>query len=217
MSATLEIMDRATHVEVPEPASELERDRDHVVVLRGVPWVQYEALLDVRGEAPRPRMAYLDGELEIMTTGRRHEIGKKMLARLLEAYCEERDISLNAMGNTTFKKKAKKVGLEPDECYCIGRLQAVPGLAIEIVHTSSGIDKLEIYRRLGVGEVWFWIDGCVWVYGQVGGRFHELSRSAAVRGIDLHELARVVLSTDDSRQTQAVRAYRRSLSRRPRR
>ena len=35
----------------------------------------------------------------------------------------------------------------------------MPGLAIEVVWTSGGIDTLEIYRRLGVGEVWFWTRG----------------------------------------------------------
>jgi Uma2 family endonuclease len=30
---------------------------------------------------------------------------------------------------------------------------------IEVVITSSGVDKLEGYRRMGVTEVWFWEDG----------------------------------------------------------
>jgi Uma2 family endonuclease len=29
-------------------------------------------------------------------------------------------------------------------------------LAIEVVITSGGINRLELYRRLGVREVWFW-------------------------------------------------------------
>lgn len=211
MSATIEVMDRAIHVEPPEPVSE---DRDHLVVLRGVPWAQYEALLRARGEAPRPRMAYLDGELEIMTTSRRHEIGKTMLARLLEAWAEERHVSLNGIGNATFQKEADQAGLEPDECYCIGAMTEFPGLAIEIVHTSGVIDKLEIYRRLGVGEVWFWIERKIWVYRLIAGIYQHRTKSTALRGIDLDKLARLVTSTDDSQQTEAVRAYRRS-QRRP--
>ena len=33
-----------------------------------------------------------------------------------------------------------------------------------MVWTSGGINKLEIYRRLGVGEVWFWIKGKVSIH-----------------------------------------------------
>ena len=53
-------MERA-RVEPPEPSGE---DRDQVVVMRGVSWAVYQTLLDARGERPRPRLAYLDGELD---------------------------------------------------------------------------------------------------------------------------------------------------------
>jgi Uma2 family endonuclease len=51
--------------------------------------------------------------------------------------------------------KAKKVGLEPDECYSIGHARKLPDFALEVVETSGGIDTLEAYRRLGFREVWF--------------------------------------------------------------
>ena len=85
MSANLEGMQRV-RIETPEPIDE---QRDQVVVMRDVSWAVYQMLLDARGEQPRPRLAYLDGELEIMTTSQRHEVGKKMLARLLEAFAGE--------------------------------------------------------------------------------------------------------------------------------
>jgi Uma2 family endonuclease len=47
--------------------------------------------------------------------------------------------------------------VEPDECYLVGdQSRDTPDLAIEVIWTSGGLDKLEIYRRLGVGEVWIW-------------------------------------------------------------
>ncbi len=39
-----------------------------------------------------------------------------------------------------------------------------PDLAIEVIWTSGGIDKLESYRGLGVGEVWFWREGRMEVF-----------------------------------------------------
>jgi Uma2 family endonuclease len=212
MSAILDQMDRRhePHVGPPVPVPWSEIDRDQVIVLRGVSWGHYEALSAAR-DSTRPRMAYLDGALEVMTTSRRHEIWKKLIARLVEAYVDETGGPLNALGSATFRKKAKKAGAEPDECYCVGRVRNVPELAIEVVYTSGGIDKLEVYRRLGVSEVWFWIEGRFWIYRQVGGRFEGRSRSAALPGIDLDEIARIVIATDDSEQAEAVRAYRRSL------
>lgn len=40
---------------------------DQRVRMHGMSWSSYEALLDARGESPVPRIAYLEGELELMT------------------------------------------------------------------------------------------------------------------------------------------------------
>jgi Uma2 family endonuclease len=195
-------------VRLPTLSSE---DRDQIIVMRDVPWESYEALLDARGAAPRPKLAYLDGELEIMTTSMRHEIGKKLLARLVEMWAIERDVSLNGAGETTFRKRAKSVGLEPDECYFVGKIKKAPDLAIEIVHASGGVDKLEIYRRLGVKEVWFWIRDRIWIYWLSGKHYHQASASAVLQDIDVAQLEQIVATTEDDEQTEAVRAYRDAL------
>ena len=179
-------MDRETDIEIPRPHGT--DDIDQIVVLRNVPWSQYQALVRARGKSRHPRMAYLDGVLEIMTTSTRHEIAKKLMARLLEAFAEERYVSLNGAGQATFRKKAKAAGLEPDECYFIGKVVKAPSLAIEIVHKSGGVKKLEIYRRLGVVEVWFFVDGRIWIYRLVGSRHQLQETSTALRGIDLRQL-----------------------------
>ncbi|RAM48619.1 MAG: hypothetical protein C6Y22_26915 [Hapalosiphonaceae cyanobacterium JJU2] len=60
------------------------------------------------------------------------------------------------MGSSTIKKQFKQAGVEPDECYSIGEKKNIPDLAVEVIVTSGSIDKLKIYQRLGVTEVWFW-------------------------------------------------------------
>jgi hypothetical protein len=40
-----------------------------------------------------------------------------------------------------------------------------PDLAIEAVWTSGGIDKLEIYRRIQIDEVWYRENDHITVYG----------------------------------------------------
>ncbi|HEY5924692.1 MAG TPA: Uma2 family endonuclease [Kofleriaceae bacterium] len=184
--------------------------RDQVVVLRGITWQQYVAINNAIGETPRPRMAYLDGELEVMTMSRRHELVKIMLGRLVEAFAEEMDIPLDGYGNTTWQKEAELAGLEPDECYSIGELGEFPDLAIEVVHTSGGINKLEIYRRLSVSEVWFWINGRVYVY-RLAGKYKLVANSVALPGIDLDAIAHIIATTRSGGQTAAVRAFRKTL------
>jgi Uma2 family endonuclease len=190
------------------------RRADQVVVLRGIPWEQYDALCAARADTAGPHMAYLDGVLELISPSRRHEYAKTLIARLVEAYAEERGLSLNGFGSETFRKKAQDAGVEPDECYCVGPAKKVPHFAIEVFYTSGGVDKLEIYRRLKVAEVWFWVRGQFWVYRLVGRQYDLVERSRVLPDLDLDELARIVASTDESHQTEAVRAYRRALRRR---
>jgi len=117
---------------------------DQRIILYDVAWEQYEQLSQTFVDL-FPRMTYLESTLEIvMTTSPEHERLKKIIARLLEAYAEEKDINLNGYGSATFRKQAVKRGAELDECYCIGELNEVPDIAIEIVLTSGGIDKLEV-------------------------------------------------------------------------
>ena len=129
-------------------------------------------------------------------------------------YAVECDVELIGLGETTWQRKAKKAGVEADEWYFLDEEREYPDLAIEVVITSGGIDKLEIYRRLGVREVWFWIDERLWLYALEDGAYRQIRKSRVVRGIDLAEVTRIVRTTENRDQTRAVRAYRDSLRKR---
>ena len=213
----MEIMERE-RAELPIHFDWNRGDRDQVIVLHGVSWEQYVALDDARGEESQPLFAYLDGELELVTVSRRHEFVKSMVRRLLEVYAEERAIALNGFGEATNRKQEQQAGAQPDEQYFIGHApkdeddKIPPDLVIEVVHTSGGIDKLEVWRRLGAREAWFWINGRIYVYCLVDGAYRECATSVAIPGIDLDAIARIVATTERSEQTEAVRAYRKSLT-----
>jgi Uma2 family endonuclease len=132
-------------------------DEDQHVVLRAMSWQDFEALLAIRGERSGVRMYYLDGEIEIVSPTKIHEGRKKTLARLLEIWAMESDVALNGFGSWTLKKELREAGAEPDECYIVGDSteQDVPDLAIEVEWSrATGLSKPEIYRRLGVRELW---------------------------------------------------------------
>lgn len=122
-----------------------------------VSWQQYEAVLAKLEDDSHYHVTYLDGVLEIVSPSLRHEKLKKRLATLIEFYLQRKRIKHTPMGSPRVKKQLKKVGAEPDECYCIGEEKDIPDLAIEVIITFLGsIDKLETYRRLEVTEVWMW-------------------------------------------------------------
>jgi Uma2 family endonuclease len=186
--------------------------QDNMVVMHGVSWETYVHLDHDRAGDKWPRLAFLDGELEIMSpVGRDHELRKTLLARFLEAFAEERQISLNGFGNTTFLDRVRQAGLEPDLCYYVGPGDPPgdpPHIALEVVITSGGVDKLEIYRRLGVREVWFWLDDALAIHQLGGDGYARASSSLVLPALDVGELVTRVRTTNSAAQTEAVRAYR---------
>ncbi|MDC3956298.1 Uma2 family endonuclease [Polyangium jinanense] len=183
---------------------------DERVILNGMTWQDYERLLADRGDQAGARMAFLDGTIELMRSSFHHEGVKKTLCRLVEAYADERGLDLNGYGSWTLKNALVGRGLEPDACYALG----VPGgdlpqLAIEVVWTSGGLNKLDIYRSLGVGEVWIWERGAGFsVHVLRDGRYEKATRSALLPELDLALLQSFVESPN---QSQAVRAFREAL------
>jgi Uma2 family endonuclease len=136
------------------------------IVLYEVSWEAYEALLEAMGDR-RLRHSYNEGVLEIMSPLKRHDRAKKLVARMLEAMALELDIDIQSIGSTTLRKRTKKKGLEPDECYYVAHELQVrdkpdydpqrdppPDLALEVDVTNSSVSRMPIFAGLGIPEVW---------------------------------------------------------------
>lgn len=173
-------------------------------MLQNVPWSVYVMLRDSL-DSPGVRMTYLEGALELMRTSREHEVDKKQIARLLELFCLERDIPLFGYGSTTFRKEEQERGLEPDECYARGGDRTIPEIAIEVIVTHGLIDKLDVYRRLDIREVWLFQSGAFKVLTLRGERYEEIAASEVIPEVDLAQIARYAQMTD---QHAALRAFR---------
>lgn len=197
-------------------ATSFQRDRDdrpaddHIVVLRGATWADYQRMLELRGDHSAPRIAFLEGNLEIMSPSRTHESIKSFIGCLVEVYCLARGIEFNTYGAWTLEDKEAERGAEPDECYVFGEVPSPtrPDLAIEVVWTSGRIDKLQIYRKLGVREVWYWRKGVITPYALRGDRYEAIAASDVLPGIDLAQLASLL---DRPTTSQAIREYRAAL------
>ena len=171
-------------------------DPEERFITSGVSWKAYESLVASLGNSSRYRVAYLLETLEIMSPSRSHELDKENIGRLLEAYLEQKRIRFWGLGSTTFKSEDKQVGKEPDKCYCIDTDKDIPDLAIEVVYTSGGVDTLEIYKRLGVGEIWFWQSQQLKVYCLVNDSYQQRSLSRLLPNLDLALLAQYVMIDD---------------------
>lgn len=183
---------------------------DQRIVLAGVPWSRYEVELALRGDKSVPRLTYLEGALELMSPSKEHERLASYIGRLVEVFADETGLELSPYRSWTLKSGPGKAGSEPDECYIVGDDQSknVPDLVVEVVWTSGGIDKLEVYRRLGVREVWFWIDGALQAHVLGDQGYAAVARSMVMPGLDLGLLGEFL----DRRTIQAAkRDYRAAL------
>jgi Uma2 family endonuclease len=82
-------------------------------------------------------------------------------------------------------------------------------LAIEVVVTSGGIDKLKAYQRLQIPEVWFWEKGQLSLYALRTNCYEEITQSEALPKLDIALLACCCLQTDN--HSQALRESRQAL------
>jgi len=183
---------------------------DQRVVLPVVSWDAYESLLASRGECSSVRITYLAGEMELMTPSQEHERQKTRLARLIEAYAEEAGVELEGIGSWTIRDREQRRGAEPDECYVVGPVDTIdaPDFVIEVVWTSGGVDKLEVWRGLGVSEVWLWQDGRLRFFQLERGTYVSRERSLYLPGLDPRLVAQCMAS---SSQTAAVAELRRAI------
>ena len=158
------ILETLTRPEVREPVFEsLQSDPvengkagEERLVISGVSWNQYLQLDHALGaDRSDPRLYYLNGEVEIMTTSLLHEKLKEWLGDLIGDYLMETGREAFLHGQATMRI-FKEAGAEPDKSWCFDEDKEWPDMVLEIALTSGGIPKLDIYRQFGVSEVWLW-------------------------------------------------------------
>lgn len=203
---------RVAHVAIPADLLADAAIEDHRIFLPHATWDDFERVLAMRGERSVPRIVYDRGAIEIMSPSSHHERIKSLIGRLVEVYCQERDIDFTTLGSWTLKEASKEAGLEPDECYIFGTDTSLerPHLAIEVIWTSGGIDKLDLYHRLGVAEVWIWQRARLTPYVWGDEQYWPVATSEVLPDLDLTMLGRFLDGYDTT--SAAMRAYRAALS-----
>jgi Uma2 family endonuclease len=182
----------------------LPKNADRQIVYSGIDWQQFKLIQAGFADAPGIRLAYFNQTIEILMPGRTHELFKSIIGMLIELFCLEMAIEFEPTGSMTQEREGE-VSLEADESYCFGTSKSIPDLAIEVVLTSGGMEKLQRYQLLGISEVWFWQDGVFSLYCLRDGMYDRITRSEIpeLTSLDIDLLTRCVLMAETSRLNAA--------------
>ena len=174
----------------------IERDnlqqKDKLFICSDTSWDEYEAILQQKANSSAYRISFLNGVLKIMSPSRNHEIIKDFIYLLIVAYCDAIELDYYPVGSTTLKQKDKSVGKEPDTSFCFNDLKQIPDLAVEVIFSSGSVEDLEKYRKLGVKEVWFWINNQLEIYVLVGDSYQKQNKSDNLANLDVKLLNKYI-------------------------
>lgn len=175
----------------------LEKQRsseDRVAVYYDRTWEQFRYIQKGLEGHPGVRLSFYAGVVEVFMPGQAHEIFKKVIAALLEAFFFEYNIRIIPTGSVTQEQEGV-ASAQADESYCFGNAKPISDLAIEVIFTSGSATKLQRYRALGVPEVWFWEDGLPTLHRLRENGYTRIYKSQIpeLTNLDIELLSRCVL------------------------
>lgn len=150
----------------------------------GITWEQFIHIQQAFADIPGIRLTYCEGVLEIMPLSKPHEFICHLLGILLGLYFIHKRIRFFPSG--AYSQIIQGVTeYQSDLSYSFDHDKDVPDLCIEVIITSSRMDKLRKYQLRGVPEVWFWQDGKITVYSLVEGNYELQDKSELLPDLDL--------------------------------
>lgn len=191
------------------------------VILKGVSWSTFKALLADVGDDRAWRIAYDGGVLEIRMPHLEHEVPKGLIESFIEATADELEIEVMKAGSLTLEREDLTRAVEPDTCFYIQNEASVrgkrdinlpedlpPDLAIESDYTNSSVNKDSIYAALGVPELWRYRRESLQVYQLVDGKYEKCEISLAFPILPVAEIPGFIEQSRTVGQRAAVRLFR---------
>ncbi|MBD2127564.1 Uma2 family endonuclease [Microcoleus sp. ZQ-A2] len=190
------------------------------VVLRGVSWQTFKALMADIGEDRSCRIAYDKGILEIRVPYEQHEEPKILISSFVEALADELEIEIRQLGSLTLEREDLTRAVEPDTCFYIQNESQVrgkeiklpnvppPDLVVESDYTHSSLNKFNIYAALGVPELWRYRKQSLQVYQLIEGEYQPTDKSLAFPFIPIAEIPGLIEQSKTIGQRAAVRLFR---------
>jgi len=181
---------------------------DEPILIDELSWREFKVVEQLLSR-PGVRLSFLDGVLEIRRMpGEKHETIKERIGSLLDLYLLQMGIDYRPTGSMTLESPSGLVKREADKSYKLGPNREFPDLAVEVVVTSGGINKLEAYKRLQIPEVWFWENGALRMYSLGADGYAEVDRSFVLPDVDIVLLVRCI---NMENHLQAMREFKQTI------
>ncbi|KAM3095819.1 Uma2 family endonuclease [Phormidesmis sp. 146-12] len=186
---------------VTVPIKNIVLEPGSVLTITDITWEKFEAILEELGEKRSARIAYSNGVLEIVSPLPAHERPNRIIGRIVTILLDARNLEWEDFGSTTFRRKKKQAGLEPDTCFYIGEnakrvrscmmsmnldVYPPPDLAIEADVTSK--TTLEAYAGIQVPEVWIYNRGKLKINLLNNGEYQESPTSLIFPDLPIMQL-----------------------------
>ncbi len=178
-----------------------------VLTITDITWEKFEAILEELGEKRSARIAYSNGVLEIVSHSPAHKHSNRIIKHIVTILLDARNLDWEDFGSTTFRRKKKQAGLEPDTCFYIGEnakrvrecmmsmnldIYPPPDLAIEADVTSKTTP--EAYAGIQVPEVWIYNKGKLRINLPNDGEYQESPTSLVFSDLRLHNSSLIAFS-----------------------
>ncbi|MEL7406056.1 MAG: Uma2 family endonuclease, partial [Cyanobacteria bacterium J06558_2] len=134
-------------------------DADIIITLERTSFKHYQSISSILNNISWCKISYGNKILKLMCPGIKHENINRGIDTLIIAYCDFKEIDYILTGSATARNQKKEKGKEPDLGYIFSDLKKdrkIPDLAVEVNFSSGTEEDLNIYRGLGVKEVWMW-------------------------------------------------------------
>ena len=191
------------------------------VLLAGVSWQTFKALLADIGDNRACRFAYDQGLLEIMAPYQEHEAPKIMIGCFVEVIADELNIEImQLLGSLLLEREDLRSAVEPDTCFYIQNESLVrgkkidlandppPDLVVEIDYTSRSLNKFEIYSSLGVPEFWRYENQQLYVYQLTDKKYNLCDQSLAFPFLPIADIPSLIEQSKIIGQRATVRLFR---------
>jgi Uma2 family endonuclease len=151
-----------------------------------------------------------------------HEVIGNLMGRFVTVLTEEFRLPVLQGGSTTLRRRKHKRGLEPDRCFWIAneakvrgvkrlnlRIHPPPDLAIEIDVTRSSLNRMRVYAKLTVPEVWRLDANALSILLlQPNGKYASSSQSLAFPRVTPSDLLRFLVLWETTEQNEIVAQFR---------
>lgn len=190
------------------------------VILTGVSWQTFKALLADIGDNRACRLTYDQGILEIRMPLTEHEEPKILIACFVTTLADELEIEIRQLGALLLEREDLNRAVEPDTCFYIQNESTVrgknidlqtdtpPDLVVEVDYTSRSLNKFELYSSLGVPEFWRYENQQLYIYQLTDKKYNLCDKSLAFPFLPIADIPSLIEQSKIIGQRAAVRLFR---------